>query len=244
MFAAEPQPTKFDVHFKVGKIPVRVHPLFWLISIIFGAIAVGGSGIHVFVGMALWTAAVFISILVHELGHALTAKAYGWPPRIVLHSMGGVAIYSPTSNSRSSRILITFMGPGAGFILGGLILLGIVLSGHSADLVPGLGLPIGWGPSFTAGGGRLELFIQFMLFVNIFWGLLNLLPVQPLDGGHIAKAILEKFRPRDAWVTSLKLGIATSVVIGVAALALGYGIFIPIMFGMLGYQNYQLLQQS
>lgn len=244
MLLAEPPTSKFDVHFKVGSIPVRVHPLFWLISLVFGAITVQNTGIHVFVGMALWTAAMFVSILVHELGHALTAKAYGWPPRIVLYSMGGLATFTPTSSqTRRARILIDFMGPGAGFILGGLILAGVVLSGHSATLIPGLGLTVGSGPSFTAGGGRLELFIHFMLFVNILYGLLNLMPVQPLDGGHIAKALLEKFRPRDSWEIALKLGIATSALLAVAALALNYGVFIPIMFAMLGYQNWQMLQQ-
>ncbi len=243
MFLAEPPSTNYDVHFNVGKIPVRVHPLFWLISIMFGAFGGSRPGIHVFVGMGLWTAAVFISILVHELGHALTAKAHGWPPRIVLYSMGGLAIYSPSGQTRRSRILIDFIGPGAGFILGGLILLGVVLSGHSIALLPGLELStIGSGPNIS-GDGRLGLFIQFMIFVNIFWGLINLVPVQPLDGGHIAKAILEKYRPRDAWQTALKLSIGTWVVIGVGALALGYGVFIPLMFGALGYQNWQMLQQ-
>ena len=245
VFIAEPPKSKFDVHFNVGKIPVRVHPLFWLISLVFGAIAVRGSGVHVFVGVALWTAAVFVSILVHELGHALTAKAHGWPPRIVLYSMGGLAIYSPSGQSRRARILIDFMGPGAQFILGGLIVLGIVLTGHSVALVPGMDFTtIGSGPSFVLAGGRLALFLHFMLFVNIFWGLLNLVPVQPLDGGHIAKTVLEKYRPRDSWAAALKLGIGAAATIAVASLLLGYGYFIAIMFGILAYQNWQMLQAT
>ncbi|PRP94769.1 site-2 protease family protein [Enhygromyxa salina] len=242
MFLAEPQTTKFDLHFSVGKIPVRVHPMFWLISIIFGAVAVRGASINIFVGMALWTAAVFVSILTHELGHAVTAKAYGWPPRIVLHSMGGLAIFSPGSQSRKQRILIDFMGPGAGFIFGGLIFAGVLLSGHSANLLPGIGVPVGSGPPLS-GGGRLELFVLFLLYVNIFWGLINLVPVQPLDGGHIAKAIIEKFRPRDAWPIALKLGIGTAGVLAVTALLVSGDFFIAIMFGLLGYNNYQMLQQ-
>ncbi|PRQ04507.1 Peptidase family M50 [Enhygromyxa salina] len=241
MFTAEPQPTKFDVHFSIGKIPVRVHPMFWLISIVFGAVAVRGASVNIFVGMALWTAAVFVSILVHELGHAITAKAYGWPPRIVLHSMGGLAIFSPTRQSRKERILIDFMGPGAGFIFGGLVLAGVLLSGHSAQLLPGIG--IGSGPDIRAGGGRLELFVIFLIFVNIFWGLINLLPVQPLDGGHIAKAILEKYRPRDSWAAALKLGIGTAAVVAVAGLIVTGDYFIAIMFALLGYNNFQMLQQ-
>jgi stage IV sporulation protein FB len=243
VFLAEPKTTSFDVHFKIGSIPVRVHPMFWLISIVLGAVAVRHAHINIFVGMALWTTAVFVSILVHELGHALTAKAHGWPPRIVLHSMGGLAIYSPGRQSRKARILIDFMGPGAGFILGGLILAAVLLTGHSAELIPGIGLRVGSGPDFRLGGGRLELFVLFLLYVNIFWGLINLLPVQPLDGGHIAKAIIEKYRPRDAWPIALKLGIGCAGVVAVAALVLRGDYFIAIMFGLLGYNNWQMLQQ-
>ena len=242
MFIAEPNTTKFDVHFSVGKIPVRVHPMFWLISIVFGALAVRGASTNIFVGMALWTAAVFVSILVHELGHAIAAKAHGWPPRIVLYSMGGLAIYAPTRSTRKSRIIIDFMGPGAGFILGGIIIAAVLLTGHSIP-IPGVGVELGSGPSFLAGGGRLELFVLFMLYVNIFYGLLNLAPVQPLDGGGIAKAIIEKYRPRDSWAVSLKLGIGTAGAIAIVALAVWQSIFLAILFGMLAYNNWQMLQQ-
>ena len=239
MFTIEPPTSKLDVHFSIGKIPVRVHPLFGLISIVLGAFAVRGSSINMLVGMALWTAAVFVSILVHELGHALVAKAQGWPPRIVLHSMGGLAIFAPGRQSRAARILIDFMGPGAGFILGALILGGVLLTGHSVSL---LVFSIGSGPNFVAGGGRLEIFVLFMLYVNIFWGLLNLLPVQPLDGGGIARAIIEKYRPADSWSIALKLGIGTAAVIAVAGLATQQ-LFLAVLFGMLGYPNYRMLQQ-
>jgi Zn-dependent protease len=238
VFTAEPPTSKLDVHFSIGKIPVRVHPLFWLISIVFGALAVRSLSTNIFVGMALWTAAVFVSILVHELGHALVAKANGWPPRIVLHSMGGLAIFTPTRHKRGAKILIDFMGPGAGFILGGLILGGVLLSGHSVTL---LGLKIGSGPDFMIGAGRLEIFVMFMLYVNIFWGLLNLVPVQPLDGGHIAKGIIEKYRPRDAWPIALKIGIGTAAAIAIAGIAT-QNLYLGILFGMLAYQNWQMLQ--
>lgn len=243
MFSTEPRTTDFDLHFKIGKIPVRVHPMFWLISLVFGVLAARGHpSIHVFVGVILWTAAVFVSILVHELGHAAIAKVHGWPPRIVLHSFGGLAIYTPTRQTRKSRILIDFAGPGAGFVLGGLILGAILLSGHSVPL-PAIPVELGSGPNFLAGGGRLELFVVFMLYVNIFWGLLNLAPVQPLDGGGIAKAIIEKYRPRDAWSVALKLGIATAAVLAAVGLILWQSIFLAILFGMLAYQNWQMLRQ-
>lgn len=239
---AEPRTTKFDVHFSIGKIPVRVHPMFWLISILFGALSVRHSNMHVFVGIGLWTAAVFVSILVHELGHALAAKAHGWPPRIVLYAMGGLAIYTPVRQTRKSRIIIDFMGPGAGFILGSIILAAVLLTGHSVPL-PGLGIEVGSGPSFIAGGGRLELFVLWMLYVNFFYGLLNLAPIQPLDGGGIARAIIEKFRPRDSWQIALQLGIGTGAVLAIVAFAAWQSVFLAVLFGMLAFNNWQMLQQ-
>lgn len=239
MLIAEPQTTNYDVHFRIGKIPVRVHPLFWVMTLVFGAINVQTLPINLFVGIAIWTAAVALSILVHELGHALIAKAHGWPPRIVLYGMGGLAIYSPSRQTRKSRILIDFAGPAAGFLLGGLVLAGVLLSGHSISL---FGLTVGSGPNF-AGAGRLELFVSFMLLVNFFWGLMNLLPIQPLDGGGIAKAIIEKYRPRDAWPVALKLSIGTAIVIGAVGLLLWKSVFIAVLFGMLAYNNWQMLQQ-
>jgi stage IV sporulation protein FB len=124
-------------------------------------------------------------------------------------------------------------------VLGGLVFAAVLLSGHSLSL---LGMKFGSGPDF-AGAGRLELFVSFMLFVNIFWGLMNLLPIQPLDGGGIAKAIIEKYRPRDAWAVALKLSMGTAIVVGVVGLILWKSVFIAVLFGMLAYSNWQMLQQ-
>lgn len=235
MILAEPPSTRYDLSFSVRDIPVRIHPLFWLITIILGAVSPGATVISV----TLWVAAVFVSILVHELGHAFVARAYGWPPRVTLYSMGGVAAYNPTRHTITSRILIAFAGPGAGFVLGGLILAGILVSGHSAHL-PGLPIEIGSGPAI---GGRLGLFVNFALFVNVFWGLINLAPIQPLDGGTIAAAAIEKFRPRDALRLSLQLSVAAAAVLAIGGMAIYRSAFIAVMFAMLGYNSWQMLQQ-
>lgn len=235
MILAEPPHTRYDLSFSVLDIPVRIHPLFWLITIILGAVAPGATVISV----ALWVAAIFVSILVHELGHAFVARAHGWPPRVTLYSMGGVAAYNPTRHTIASRIMIAFAGPGAGFVLGGLILAGILATGHSAQL-PGLPIEIGSGPPI---GGRLGMFVSFSLFVNVFWGLINLAPIQPLDGGTIAAAAIEKFRPRDALRLSLQLSIGAAAALAVLGMAVYHSAFITVMFAMLGYNSWQMLQQ-
>lgn len=241
MILAEPRQTRWDLTFSVGSIPVRIHPLFWLVTIILGAVGVGEDATvqDMVLYVVLWVSAVFVSILAHELGHAFIAKAYGWPPRVTLYGMGGLAAYNPTRHTIGSRIAIAFAGPGAGFVLGGLVLAGILLSGHSATL-PALPIEIGDGPPI---GGRLGAFIAYMLFVNIFWGLINLAPIQPLDGGNIAAAAIEKFRPRDALRLSLQLSIGAAAVLAVAGQLVFHNTFILVMFAMLGYSSWQMLQQ-
>lgn len=239
MILAEPNPTRFDIRFDIGKIPVTIHPLFWLTTILLG---LGTSrGVE---GVVLWTAAVFVSILVHELGHALIAQAYGWPPRILLWGLGGLAIYTPTKRTTMSRVLIALAGPGAGFILGGIVLAVIVFTGHSAPLpFPGLDVNVGSGPSYLAGGGRLELFILNILWFNLFWGLMNLTPVQPLDGGTVCQALVSKARPRDGLKISIQISLAFAAAVGAVAIFWWRSPFIAILFGMLGYQSWSMLRQ-
>src|SRR5262245_17621863 len=85
---AEPQPTNYDLHFRVAGVPVRVHPLFWLVTVILGA----GGGRFDPVPVGLWVVAVFISILVHELGHVAAFRYYGVGSHVVLHAFGGLAV--------------------------------------------------------------------------------------------------------------------------------------------------------
>ncbi|MEE9386903.1 MAG: site-2 protease family protein [Nannocystaceae bacterium] len=239
MLALEPTASKYDLHFSVGRIPIRIHPMFWLIT---GMLGIVGGNPTVFT-VVLWIAAVLVSLLVHELGHALVAKAHGWPPSITLYGMGGVASYRPTRATPNSQILIAAAGPGAGFVLGGLLIAGVLATGHSIDL-PGLFIHLGSGPSLLASPGRLEIFVNYLLFVNIFWGLINLAPIQPLDGGTIASALFSRYTPRTALQRSLQLGVGTCVALGIVGLVLWGSPFIVLMFGMLGYNNWQMLQRA
>ncbi|MBK6647729.1 MAG: hypothetical protein IPG44_18635 [Anaerolineales bacterium] len=66
-------PTRFDLQFSIAGIPVRVHPLFWVIALLLGS----NSGHSLMV--VVWIIVVFISILIHELGHAFAFRRYGHP---------------------------------------------------------------------------------------------------------------------------------------------------------------------
>ena len=92
---ADPGPTPFDLRFRLFGTDVRVHPFFWLITILFGwswlLEVLPGNGL---IEVALWVACAFFSILLHEFGHVWMGRAFGSHGHIVLHGMGGLAIGS------------------------------------------------------------------------------------------------------------------------------------------------------
>ena len=232
-----PQPTRFDLNFTLAGIPVRVHPLFWVLVLFLG---IGSGNI---VQILIWLGVVFVSILVHELGHALAFRRYDVDSHIVLHMMGGLTIpmstpygggWTNAAPTPGQQINISLAGPFAGFILAGLIVGGIVFSGGSISLLPfSIFIPFG--------GQLVRTIIVLSLWVNIFWGLVNLLPVFPLDGGQVARNILIQYDPVDGARKSLWLSTVTGAVIGLAALYFLGSVYMAILFGFLALQSYQAL---
>ena len=105
--------TEFDLRFSLFGIPVRVHPGFWIVAMIMRRGAFKHEQGLALIG--IWVAVVFVSILVHEMGHALAIRYFGWDPHVVLHYFGGYAAYVPTWGQSPRRsIIISFAGPGAG----------------------------------------------------------------------------------------------------------------------------------
>jgi stage IV sporulation protein FB len=235
----EPPPTQGDIHFQLFGIPIRIHPFFWIITLILGANSDGVPGI------LTWVAAVLISILIHELGHALIIKAYGFHSWIVLYGMGGITCHDPAekhgskANTPLGQISISFAGPAAGFILAGILVGIIYLAGHGKDMdfiLPLHILPRWYDPS------RLALLVNYIFFISVFWGLVNLLPIYPLDGGQIVREILLYMNPRDGISQSLILSIFTAVIIAVLALLKLNDLFIAIFFAYLAYGSFTALQ--
>ena len=226
MIGQQLPPTPYDLHFSVFRIPVRVHPWFWLTSAFITW--VGGRLDLTLVGIA----AVFVSILVHELGHALTTRRLGGRSQIVLGFMGGYA--TSFSHSRLGNILITAAGPAAGLALW-LIVRMVLVSPFGLTL--GERSPLFW------------FFLKSLEWMNLIWSLLNLLPIWPLDGGRIAHEVIGRFRAFDAWEIMLKLSIVVAV--GAAAWFIhgqvneGANNMFPILFfGLMAFQNFQTLQMS
>jgi Zn-dependent protease len=228
-------PTPYDLRFSLLGIPVRVHPLFWLFSAMMGWDADDPNR------TLLWIACVFVSILVHEFGHALSANAFGWPPEVVLYSFGGYAAFHPTfGHTRGRSVLILLAGPGAGFVLFGviwcvtqLLLAQQVLSDDPRFLIGD--------PTASTGLRYLSFVLVQMEFINLWWGLVNLLPVFPLDGGQIARNVLTGLRPREGLELSLKLSLLVGG--GVAAyFFMEHRTYAGILFAALAIESLQNLQ--
>lgn len=242
-----PPPTRFDLQFSVAGIPVRVHPLFWIIAILLGA---GSTNLYV---ILVWIVTIFVSILVHELGHAFAFRRYGQPSRIVLYVMGGLTVpesmpwgggYANVSLTPNQNMFISFAGPLAGFILAALTIVSGIAMGGSLVLTSLFGfIPF---PMVLVGNGSslLNQFFVTFIWVNIFWGLINLLPVLPLDGGNIARYALIQRDPWNGMRTSLWVSVITGGVVAALALLFMHSIYMAFLFGFLAFQSYQLLQGS
>ena len=257
MLIGEPPPTQADLHFRVLGFPVRVHPFFWIIALIFGMGGIG-SGKADPLKTLIWVAAAFVSILVHELGHALMQRRFGGNPWITLYAMGGLASCDDCDRSPRSQIIISFAGPLAGFLLAIAVLLLVVATGHqiaeptreifqqwfddSGMFPPILSLPFKSWIIEPLGSVEANELVDTMLWINIWWGILNLLPIYPLDGGRISRELFTlNSTPRIGIVRSLWLSVGTAVAVAIYGLTRD-SIFMMLMFGYLAYQNYQTIQ--
>jgi Zn-dependent protease len=256
MLIGEPPPTQADLHFRVLGFPVRVHPFFWIATLLLalgGRADKGGDPLDVLI----WVAVVFVSILIHELGHAAMQRTYGGHPWITLYSFGGLASCNDCDRSSARQIIISLAGPVAGFLLATLIILGLQLTGHSFGFVSlpermdlaakgverALIQPLGLFAVYfePVGSPVLNHVIAKLLEVNILWGIMNLLPVYPLDGGQIARELFSLGNPRAGIIQSLQLSIGTAILLALYALY-NDSLYLCLMFGYLAYASFQTLR--
>ncbi len=206
------------IQFSLFKIPIRVELWFWLtLAFIGGVIRVDGK--EAFFLLLLFLIAGFISILVHELGHALTAKAFGKQVEIVLQAFGGYAAYSGGAPlDRTRTFLVTAAGPALQIVLGAVVY-------FYAKAFPGM-------------SREATYFVTVLYAISFVWALLNLLPVLPLDGGRILQTILGPSRIK----LTLLISIAVAVGVGVLYYMNTGDILLPIFMGMFAYQAFQALK--
>jgi Zn-dependent protease len=203
---------------------IHVDLSFFILIVFFVAANYSPSlGIHY---ALLWIPVVFISVLIHELAHAAAIGLFGHgASRIVLGGMGGVTI-----NDRRARpwhdMVISLAGPISSFVIAFLMWL-------LMRRVP-----------LVSTDPMLIEFVPRMLWANVFWGIFNLIPTTPLDGGHAVRNFFRMFLSESqAFVIAVWIGM-----IGGAAAALVAGfvfrqIFIAAFLAWFVFVNYQHWQE-
>ncbi len=231
--------------FKLFNIPVRVEPWFWAIGFVLG----GGfdiNGRDSLISVILWIIVLFVSILVHEFGHALTSrKLTKVNPSVKLWGMGGLA-YPNTNLTRKESFRVTWAGPLAGLAFFGVVALICCLV---YGVRPGAGIisyfiypgdhvvDSGTYAAFKSMNGVTEELLHALVFINFWWSLVNLLPVYPLDGGQIYAAVETSQRK------VYQVGVATGAIVAIVGWMVFKDWWVALLFGYLAYQNYQRLQQ-
>jgi stage IV sporulation protein FB len=192
--------SSFDLRFRLLGFPVRVSPYFFLISGLIGAdIALRLGWQYLF----LWIGLSFISILIHELGHALAYRLFGSPAEITLHGFGGYA-QGYRLPKPWQRIIVSLAGPLAQLILAGIV--------FGSDFFT----------NWSMQHPLLNATWSFLMWMNVVWALINLFPLLPLDGGNVMREVLAISRVRnpDATAHILSVGVAGLLTLrGIAALA-------------------------
>lgn len=234
-------PAPAMLRFPLFGFPVMIHGAFWLNSALMGGAlyATTSAQLSALLG---WMVAVFLSILIHELGHALVMRNFG-DRRVVIQlvAFGGIAQGSQL-RTRREDFIVSAAGPVLQILAG---------------------LAVGWTITlWQPPSPWLHRMLDGFTVVSIFWALLNLLPVVPLDGGHICQASTGPGRQRQVLVISLVCSVALALLsfqdafwLGMqtrilslldihARTRVGGGLLPLIIFGLLAWNNWKQLRNE
>ena len=164
---------------KIFGVQVRVDLTVLLIAALFIFTGVGDNPTtRDLIDQATFVVLLFVSIFLHEMGHAAGAGLFGIRTLdVTLTFFGGFARLASQPRRAVEDIVISFAGPAANLAIGGLLYL-LLTSGGTFGLAE-----------------HTWIILWRVMQANLFLGLLNLLPGYPLDGGHIARAFLGMFLP-------------------------------------------------
>lgn len=216
--------------FRLMGVPVRIQPAFVIIVLLLNVPAL--SRVETLVA---WVLIATSGVLVHEFGHALAIRSFGHQPSIVLHGFGGATSWRPEASKpvgQGARILIALAGPFTGIAIACIVGIVAMVAGHSPLrlLAAALGAS-DLNASFT------EIVVGYALFVNGGWGVLNLIPIFPLDGGQVFTAAAESVLPGRGRAIALLVSILLAVGLGLFALKAG-SYWTAIVVGMLAVQSW------
>lgn len=169
-----------------------------------------------------WFVVIFLSVLIHEAGHALAAQAFGKKALIELNFFGGTTYFRPEGLKKWQLFLISLSGPFFGFLL--FVVATFLLENTKETSV---------------------FYYSFKIasVVNFFWTLFNLLPILPLDGGQLLRILCEGvFKNRGLLISGIS-SVVFSIAFAVLAFIFGQ-YFIGSLLFLFGFQNFELIRQA
>ncbi len=200
-----------------GRIPIIIHPFFWVLIFLLGWLNSSS-----FLGTGVWAVVIFFSVLIHEYGHALTALFFGQEAEINLVGLGGITQRKGAELNKWKEFIIVLNGPLAGISLA-------IFSYYALSIIP-QGHPI------------FSYALQVALAVNLFWSVLNLLPILPLDGGQLARILLEGMFGFRGLACAVFLSIILGGLVGAYFFFLQQ-ILLGALFFMLAFEGYRAWSQ-
>lgn len=181
--------------FRLFGFPVHVGAGFWMFMVLIAVTNSSAEGLGTD-GAIILAALIAVFTLIHELGHAVAARATGAKAEITLAFMAGYASFVPTrALSRWERVGISFAGPAVQIVTGTALYL--ALGGPAEWPIQGL-TPAQFGA----------------LWAGPVIGLFNLIPILPFDGGNILEQAIDLVAPRH----SRRIMIVFTVVVSVGSM--------------------------
>ncbi len=222
------------IHFNLFGFPCYIRPSYCEEMALLGS-ALNISTLQDLLYPALFVIAGFIAILSHELGHALVGKKLGGGEQtVVLEMLGGVTLSQGMHLTRAGRIAMIIAGPLMTFLLGAIAYMitwnvaGDFLTANDVGMVDML-----FHPWLVTLAHPNMLFFCFLIMIGLWWTILNLLPIFPLDGGQLLAQLVKS--PKKVFL----VGIITSVLIAVAGYWYFRSYFLPVLMLFLAYTNYR-----
>ena len=173
--------------------------------------------------MLAWMVVIFVSILVHELGHALVAKSFGQNPSIRLVAFGGLTIPGPKKIKKWQEFLVILCGPLFGFAL---FLIAWWVKSLQLFTEPGF----------------MPYMISIFVWVNLFWTLVNLIPIIPLDGGQLMRVVFQGISRKHGEKIALVISMCVCVALGMFLMS--YSLFLGILVFFFLFQNVVMFRNA
>ena len=214
------------LHFRVFGTPVTVGP-----DIVIGLGVLGLLSRLWGIALAEWIALGFVALLLHELGHAMAFRRYGVKSSIRFFLLGGLTVPDdPDAASQLTHremIVVPLAGPLVGLVLGGIM--------------------FGFWPVFQHAPSEVKTPMFIWAFVNLGWGIFNLMPIGSLDGGQILRNAAAAAIPgRGGVALGLASSLVASVVVALVAVAIHqvYVALIAVVFGLADTSVYGQLRDA